>query len=458
MGEYDDEVARYCVTVPERYNVVVDDLAWWAADEPEALALVVVDEDGLECARLTIGEVVAGSTATARQLVAQGVGKGHLVALDGPRDVTWTFMLLAAMRIGAVPVALPSALSLDTAASLLGRLQPHVMLANDRLASIVDSLQEDLPHRLLALTDDERRADARGWKLVGPNASESTNVPLPEDPTASDDPMLVVTTRGTTGPRRLVLHRHSWPLGHAAAVRYWLDLRPGDIHLLLDSSAHWLSPATSLLGVWQQRAAVVQTTGPLSNPAATLALIERHRVTSMCATPRVYWRLSQTAARVNLSRLRHCTAVGAQVDRTVAAAWRERSDGLTIHRGYGQAETSVIIGNFRSIADRKDTIGKCMPGWHVEVVDDRGVVVPAGVNGRLVVRTDSGPPPGLFAGYMGDPLATSAAFAGGWYDTGDRARIDSEGYVTLVGRGPRPNAAGDAFDSGLHALLRPSTT
>lgn len=90
--------------------------------------------------------------------------------------------------------------------------------------------------------------------------------------------------------------------------------------------------------------------------------------------------------------------------------------------GYGQTETSALVANYRSMEVRPGSMGKPVPGWDVDVVDDDGAAVAPGTVGHMVVRTAPDRPVGLFPGYHGAPEATAEAFrVDGLYFTGDKA-------------------------------------
>ncbi len=104
---------------------------------------------------------------------------------------------------------------------------------------------------------------------------------------------------------------------------------------------------------------------------------------------------------------------------------------MTIHTGYGQAETNLVVADSADGASKPGSMGRALPGHHVGIVDDQGNELPAGIEGDLAVR---GRPPTLFAGYWESPEETKNAFRGDWYITGDVAMVDEEGFVTFVGR------------------------
>ncbi len=138
-------------------------------------------------------------------------------------------------------------------------------------------------------------------------------------------------------------------------------------------------------------------------------------------------------AAYDWSRLRHCVSAGEPLNPEVIKRWSEAT-GLTIYDGYGQTETVNLVANFRCLEVRPGSMGKPTPGFDVRVIDDAGKVLGHHQEGHVAVRVAPERPVGLFAGYWRDPQATAAAFRGDWYDTGDRAEVDDDGYFWFIGR------------------------
>jgi len=104
---------------------------------------------------------------------------------------------------------------------------------------------------------------------------------------------------------------------------------------------------------------------------------------------------------------------------------------MTIHDGYGQTETNIVVANGAEDGFRPGSLGRALPGHHVGIIDAEGNELPVGIEGDLAVR---GRPPTLFAGYWESPDETKSAFRGDWYLTGDVAIADEDGFLWFVGR------------------------
>jgi acetyl-CoA synthetase len=167
-----------------------------------------------------------------------------------------------------------------------------------------------------------------------------------------------------------------------------------------------------------------------------MGIVARHGITSFCAPPTVYRLLVQgDLSKFDLSALRHCTSAGEPLNPEVIRAWSEGTGGLTVYDGYGQTENTALVANYRAVEVRPGSMGKPVPGYDIEVHDEDGKPAAAGTVGDIAVRADPQAwPPGLFSGYDGDPGATAEAIRDGWYYTGDKAKVDEDGYYWFEGR------------------------
>jgi len=214
-----------------------------------------------------------------------------------------------------------------------------------------------------------------------------------------------------------------------------MDLKDTDIHWTL-SDTGWAKAAWGMLfGPWQMGAAQVLYDGPPGfDGDFHLKLIGRLGVTTFCAPPTVYRLLAQLDLKqYDLSSIRHSIGAGEPLNPEVIKIWEDATGGL-IRDGYGQTETVNIVANFPCLSVRPGSMGKPVPGFEIDVIDDDGRPVSTGEIGHIAVRVTDPHPPGLFDGYWKDPDATSRVFRNGWYYTGDTATKDEDDYFWFVGR------------------------
>lgn len=431
LADYAHERATFSIEVADRCNPVLDIVETWAAEDPEAPAVLSLDAAG-EVIRLdTAADLARGSRVAARALLAAGVGKGDRVLVVLPRVPEWYEVMLGAMRIGAVPIPGPNLLTPKDLAFRLGATGASAVVTDAPGATKVDATGTVLTQRFCV---GEGAPD--GWSDWAGALADAGDGATPEDPTGREDPLLLYFTSGTVSQPKMVEHTQEYGFAHISTARFWHDLRPGDVHWTLTDTGWAKAAWGTLFGQFHERACVVQADLGRPDAALLLGIIERHAVTSLCAPPTLYRTLVQADfSPFDLSALRHCTSAGEPLNPEVIRAWKEGTGGLVVHDGYGQTETAALVANYRSVDVRPGSMGLPVPGWDLAVLDDELEPAGPGVVGHVAVRHDPVRPVGLFHGYLGDDGATDAVFKGPWYLTGDKAAMDADGFFWFEGRG-----------------------
>jgi acetyl-CoA synthetase/medium-chain acyl-CoA synthetase len=172
------------------------------------------------------------------------------------------------------------------------------------------------------------------------------------------------------------------------------------------------------------------------DPVLTLDTLARFPINTWCAPPTALRLIvRQNLAHWTFPRLRHCVSAGEPLNPELLKLWAAAT-GLTVHEGYGQTETVVLAGNFRSLGQTvlPGSMGKATPGFTLALLDESLKEVPAGREGEIAVRVYPQRPVGLFREYWLNPAETARQFRNGWYLTADRAVRDAEGFFWFVGR------------------------
>lgn len=430
MTDYEREAQDFRWIVPERFNFCRDTFDPHSSDG-EKLAMLWVDEAGME-RRLTFADFVDRSKRLAGSLQGLGVRKGDRVLLIAPRLVEWWESSLACLRAGIV--ASPGTTQL-TPKDIAYRLQQ-----SEAVAVVTDADGAAKVDEALALGSAELRVkmvigdERNGW-LAYEEALERSSSQGEAADTRADDPALLYFTSGTTGNPKMTVHTQaSYGIGHLVTGKYWLDLTPEDLHWNM-SDTGWAKVAwSSFFGPWIIGATVFSEHSVRFDPERTLNLLSHYPITTMCGAPTVYRMLVQEdLSSYKFPALRHCVAAGEPLNPEVIDVWK-KATGLTIRDGYGQTETTLLVGSFPSIEPRPGSMGKPTPGYHVSIIDDDGNGVPTGTEGDIAVRVSPDRPAGLFKEYWKEPERTKSSFNKDWYLTGDRAYRDEDGYFWFVGR------------------------
>lgn len=410
--------------VPETFNFgtdVVDAHARAGLGE----ALIREDEAG-RVERLSFADVARATDRFANVLRAQGIAKGDRIVVVMPRIAAWQIAIVAALKIGAVPIP---CIEMLTARDLVYRVRNAgavgVVCRKGQVPKF-DAVASDLGCRIVI-------GEAPGWVSYDAAIAAASDRLVPAVVRA-EDPAIMYYTSGSTGHPKGVLHsaRALWTWRMSA--RHWLDLRPGD-RIWCTADTGWSKAGTSILfGPWSEGACAFFHDGPF-RPADRPRLLARHRITVYCAPGTELFRVvDEDLSAHDLSALRRTVSAGESMNPVVAERW-QRATGIRVDEAYGQTEALMLVLNYPDEPLKVGSMGLPAPGVDIDVIDERGARVGAGVEGQLAIRL---PMPQMMLGYWNDPERTAACELEGadgrWFLTGDRGRRDPDGYFWYAGR------------------------
>ncbi len=222
---------------------------------------------------------------------------------------------------------------------------------------------------------------------------------------------------------------------HLRTAALWHSVTDKDL-IWVVSDTGWAKSAWGLYGQWVQGAALfVHHAEGRFNARLTLELLTKKGVTVFCGPPTVYRMLIlEDLSKYDYSGLRHCTSAGEPLNPEVIKVWKAAT-GRTIYEGYGQTETTVLVANYPFMPVKPGSMGKPVPDLTIDILDEDFKPAPAGEVGYICVKANAARPVGIFEGYLEDDEENAKVFRHGWYNTGDKAIKDSDGYFTFVGRG-----------------------
>jgi len=383
----------------------------------ETPALLVFSETGRQS--VSFEQMRRRSNQLARWLRAKGIAQGDTVLLMLGNQVELWESMLAIMKLGAIVLPATTALESADLAERIERAEVRHVITNPTETRKFGTL--DVPGLRVSV------GESVGWLDYTESAGESDEPVAPCSPEI-DDPMLRYFTSGTTSRPKLVEHNQiSYAIGHLTTM-YFIGLRPSDVHLNI-SSPGWAKHAwSSFFAPWNAQATIAVYNYDRFDPVALLSHMEREKITSLCAPPTVWRMLIKAEMGSRPSALRELIGAGEPLNPEVIAQV-ERNWGLTIRDGFGQTETSALVGNTPGQALRPGSMGRPLPGVPVILVDPlTGARV---TKGEGEICLDGGArPPNVMKGYIGH----GSPWEDGFYHTGDLAEIDADGYITYVGR------------------------
>ena len=422
-NDYARAVSGFAWPVLDTFNWALDYFDHIARGN-QAPALRILEESGAE-ASLSYAGLAARSNQVANLLVRLGARKGDRMLLMLGNEIPLWEAMLASIKLGVVVIPATTLLS---GADLLDRLERgkvSFVLTNPGGAVKFD----ELPGASVAGIHRVHVGGARpGWTDFSAAAAEH-EVFVPVARPVARDPLLEYFTSGTTSKPKLVQHTQaSYPVGHLSTM-YWLGLKKGDVHWTI-SSPGWAKHAWScVFAPLNAEACIFIYNYTRFNGPAIGEVLVNNAVQTLCAPPTVWRMLIQEDLKAWPIRLRELISAGEplnpEVIEQVRAAW-----GLTIRDGFGQTETTAMIGNSPAQALKAGSMGRPLPGYHVALLDPDGA--PA-EEGEICIDL-SRRPLSLMNGYAGDDEKNAEVMRDGYYHTGDVGARDSDGYITYVGR------------------------
>ena len=383
-------------------------------------ALWIVEEDGREL-KVTYSEMSRRSDQVATWLSARGVGHGdHVMLMLGNQVELWELML-AIMKVGAVILPTSTVLATGDLADRVLRGGVQHVIANAGDAAKFDEVPGDFSRICVG-------AATPGWADYADAALVTAQ--KPGVVVSSDDASLIYFTSGTTSKPKMVVHTQtSYPVGHLTTM-YWIGLRPDDVHLAISSPGWGKHAWSSFFAPWIAEATVFVYNYARFDPLALADQLHRAKVTTFCAPPTVWRMLIQSDVGAKPAGLREILSAGEPLNPEVIHQI-QRSWGLTIRDGYGQTETTAIVGNAPGSRLVAGSMGMPLPGVAITLLDP--ITGEESDEGEICLNL-SRTAVNLMAGYHNDPERTREAVRDGYFHTGDVASRDADGYITFIGR------------------------
>ncbi|RPI39712.1 MAG: acyl-CoA synthetase [Methanoregulaceae archaeon] len=436
MPDYDEMYRNFRIEVPEYFNFGFDVMDAWANRDRNKLAMIWVNQEGVE-KKFTFWDLMRLSNQIVNIMIKYGVNKGDRVLIMLPRVPEWWTFTIALIKRGAIYCPAPTMLTQKDLKYRINIADIKMVITMQEYADKIDEVAKECPSLTCRVMIDGKRP---GWisyplelNYPAPVSAKIVNLPGTKK-TKSTDPLVIFFTSGTTGEPKMVVHDHSYPLGHIVTARFWHDLRTNDLHFTLSDTGWAKSAWGKFYGQWIEGSAIfVYDIRSRFNATEILPLIEKYGITTFCCPPTIYRMLILADLdKFDFTELRHCTSAGEPLNPEVIKAWKDAT-GLTIYEGYGQTETVLCIGTFPGMKPKFGSMGRPSPGWHVELHDDNGKPVGLHEEGKIAISTKPRPV-GLFHEYLNNAEENKKSFIGDWYYTGDKAYRDEDGYLWFIGR------------------------
>jgi len=381
-----------------------------------------------ETRSVTYAQLAERTASIAVNLTRAGLKQGDRLAIYLPNGVDWIETCFAALRAGAVVVPI----SFDAAE---GEISYRLTDADCNLV-VTAAARKDVVAKICR---DANISPSVIFAGAAPEDACTTLADLavscgamPLDPDDIDRSSFIIYTSGTTGRAKGVLLSVRGMLWITAAC--WApigELTSEDVVLSPLPLFHSYGLNLSVLGVLAVGAS--EHIMERFSPQQALDLLQTGKYSVMPGVPTMFHYLLLRAREAGVERLgsvRLCISAGAIMPASLNTSFEDQFKTRLVD-GYGITETSTMVTmNWLHGARPMGSCGLPVPGLAVRIVDPSSLEdVPFGEEGELIVRG-----PNLMQGYHNKPAETASALRKGWYHTGDLAKSDPSGYLTITGR------------------------
>lgn len=380
--------------------------------------------------KYTFSEIYQLSNKFANVVRKLGVKKGDRIFIFLPRIPELYISFLGIVKTGAIAGTMFSAFGPSAIKDRLFDSGTKILITNSELKKRVYEVRNELPELENIVVIDTAEEDEISYKEEMEKASPEFNV----ERMNPEEYAFMLYTSGTTGKPKGVIHSHSAVIHEHITAKWVIDLHEDDIYWCTADPGWVTGIGYNIIGPWSNRVSSVVHEGRFS-PEKWYSILEKYKVTVWYTAPTAIRMLmsagNELPKKYNLSSLRHMCSVGEPLN-PEAIRWGIKVIGLAFHDNWWQTETGgILIANYPVMPIRLGSMGKPFPGIIAGIVDDNGDPTPVGDEGNLAIIPGW---PSMMREIWKNPKKYGEYFRKEWYITGDRARVDKDGYFWFVGR------------------------
>lgn len=431
--DFEDFKSNYQLVVPDNFNFGYDVVDARAEKEPNKKALLWTNDKG-ECREFTFAELKYYSDQTASYFQSLGIKKGDIVMAILKRRYEFWFTIIALHKIGAIIIP---ATHLLTKKDLVYRnnaadIKAIIAVGEEPILSHINDSRAESP--TIDMLISVGPIVPEGWLDFHKGIAEAPAFTKIDKVNENSDPLIISFTSGTTGNPKMVMLDYVYPLAHIVTAKYWHNLHEDSLHLTIADTG-WLKAVWGkLYGQWIVGACVFVYDHDKFTPVDMLAMIEKYRITSLCAPPTIFrFLIREDVSKYDLTSLEYCTIAGEALNPAVYEQFLKLT-GVKLCEGYGQSETTLTIFTSPWTNPKPGSMGLPNPHYDIDLLTSDGRTAEAGEQGEIVIRTDKQYPVGLFKGYYRNESLTNESWYDNVYHTGDVAWRDEDGFFWFVGR------------------------
>jgi acetyl-CoA synthetase len=421
--------------VPEYFNIGVACTDAHIETPVADQVAMIVEDDALGTSTATYRELAIATNRFAQLLRYLDVRIEDRVLIRLPNSLAYPTAFFGSMKRGAIAVPTSTLLTADEVVYLAKDSGATVLVTDKAMwAGLHDKLAglDSLRHVLLTGPGEVIAAPRLNVLDLETELAKIDSYSQPHKSRAQD-PAYLVYTSGTTGYPKGVLHAHRAMVGRQPAAQYWFDFADEGDRILHSGKFNWTYVLGSGLMDPLYRGKTVIVHEGKNDAAGWIRLMAKHQATIFIGVPTIYRQIIQKTefGGADVPSLRHCMSAGEHLSDEMLGLWKDRF-GVEIYEAVGMSEISYYLSENKLRPIRPGSAGFPQPGHCVRLLDpDTLEEVPAGEEGMICIPNDD---PGLFVQYWNLPEETAKVFKGGWFLTGDYARLDEDGYLWFLGR------------------------
>lgn len=378
---------------------------------------------------LTYAQVEEASNKGARILKNLGIKKGDRVGILMENTPLFFPSLFSIIKAGAIAIPLNNMLKDTELTYILQDCEAKALFATDKFADMVPCLKDNVKsiQHIFSWGD----ADFHSFDMSAAS-KDIDGSPFPYG-VSLDDVAFLIYTSGTTGHPKGAMLTHGNILSDSKSIDDYFKWEPDRKFLLFLPMFHSYTLMTSVLYPVYLGCSIVMLASVMelkTKKFRNILIFKRPKL--MVGVPQVY----QALIKAPMPRwfikffypLKVHISGGAPIAEETLEAFRKKF-GVPILEGYGLSEASPVVSFNTFEEQRAGTVGKPLPGILAKVVDSEDTELPPGEVGELIIKGGN-----VMKGYWRMPRATDDAIKNGWLFTGDFAKIDKDGFITIVDR------------------------
>lgn len=385
----------------------------------------------------TFNDIRLASNTIGSFLRQLGIVNEDRVCLFMDRIPELYFSFLGVLKIGAIVQPLFSAFGEESLYIRLENAQTRAIITQKKHLPKIRKIQDKLTSlEFIIVVDQPKSAELKAKEIAFDLNNISSVENLEVFPTRAESSSVLHYTSGTTGQPKGVRHVHRSLISQYLTTKWVLDLQDDDVYWCTADPGWVTGTSYGIIGPWSL--GITQCILDTGFSAQTwYDFIEKKKITVWYSAPTAIRSLMKAGEDIirefDLSSLRHLASVGEPLN-SEAVIWSKKNFGKPFHDTFWQTETgSIIISNFPGMKVKPGSMGKPFPGITATVLDPQ-TYEPYKESGKIGLIACKPDWPALMRSYWNNPDKYGEKFKNGWYLTGDKARIDNEGYFWFIGR------------------------